>query len=987
MTKEQITNFFKTKGAYACLIVVAIVVLVFIGWKYTGQRESLVGLQVKYPETLFVTFLDFNQQSVSGDSSILATFSQPVEPHELEHFWELTPKIPGRFDQGGSETEIRFVPEWQFESGINYTVTIKANLASKIGSKLQEDFTRVLALGFSADDFKILKNGQFSLLQSVQQSDLSALRTQVGTNVKDANLKIFKANKPENIISAITAFSAPVFGEEKPVVVTNLVDYSLVKSQEKVAHNAAVEIPAAVGVYLVQTLKGTEVYSQVWVTVNTFGVYFRQDDQKFIVAAQDLGSGNPVSGVELKTFTFDNESKVQKQAQKLTFSDIQEFPLVYPDKIDFAIARKGNEYAYIPVNLFGSLAEIGVFQNLATVWQGFLYTERPIYKPTDVIKFRGILRRDNDASYSLPPMGSKVQLSINGQTTDSSIRDREFTVNEHGVFSGEITLNGQLKPGQYYTNVSLVGVADSYISSSGAWFEVLEYKKPDFELTASTDKEEYVEGDTVTVMLKGSRFDGKAFGKQTVKYTVYALDYYETEKAVYSKSFQLNGWGGMCGGGFDPFNSYYGEVVGEAREVVLNASGDLALTFDTKKLTKNVSQQLTFVEEKQDGNGNAITGAKSVTVHNGEINIFLRSFKNVPKTNTPPTAVFSAETLTGDKLKNQSFDYTIEQVRYEYSQDGQSNLITKPVVSKKVQTNSEGIGEFTVEGLDKLEPGFDTVEVSVKRRDGRGNQIVASQSLYVYGGRYQYELPTVFTITSNQSNLVPGQNVVLKIVSPTNVKALVAFERGRVYDTQWVDVKAGEHSYEFPVKDVYMPTISPTFSAFYKNRYYSEGLTFNVPAMKKLVNVHVTTDKEEYKEGQVAKVTIKTTDQRGAPVSASLSLAVIDKAIFALRKGTELPLHSTFYYFRPRRTNNSSSMTGISFGEGAEQGGGGGDIGGIGAKDVDVLYWNPDLVTDATGEVTVFIPVTGNTIWKGVIYVASDSTDLGQTTFEFSAGP
>src|SRR3989338_4148637 len=126
MTKEQITNFFKTKGAYACLIVVAIVVLVFIGWKYTGQRESLVGLQVKYPETLFVTFLDFNQQSVSGDSSILATFSQPVEPHELEHFWELTPKIPGRFDQVGSETEIRFVPEWQFESGINYTVTIKA---------------------------------------------------------------------------------------------------------------------------------------------------------------------------------------------------------------------------------------------------------------------------------------------------------------------------------------------------------------------------------------------------------------------------------------------------------------------------------------------------------------------------------------------------------------------------------------------------------------------------------------------------------------------------------------------------------------------------------------------------------------------------------------------------------------------------------------------------------------------------------------------
>jgi uncharacterized protein YfaS (alpha-2-macroglobulin family) len=839
-----------------------------------------------------------------------------------------------------------------------------------------------LSLNFSADDFKILKNGKYALLQSVSQYEPGSLRTQIGGNIVAPSVKIFKTNDPETVVKDILSYVAPDQYPPKPEFKTDVSKLTLIESKADVRHNAVVELPKETGIYLIQAIDKDGIKSQVWVTVNTTGFHFRQDDQKFVIAAQDLKSGAAVGGVELKTYHV-SESNQLVFLQKFAVAGISEFPFEYPKEISIAIAKKGSEYAFIPVRVQGSLAEISVYQNLNDAWQGFLYTERPIYKTTDTVKFRGIVRKDNDGQYQLPPSGTKVLISLSSdQSNPPPLPEQEAIINEHGVFFGELSLS-KVPAGTYTASASIAG-DQGVLQGTYAWFEVKDYIKPPFELTAKLDKEEYVEGDTVKVKFKGSNFTGQPFGKQKVTYTVYALDYYETEKAVYNKSFSLNGWGGMCGGGFDPYDTYYGEPIQAAQEVTLGVSGELNITFDTKKLLRNVSQQLTFVVEKKDQNGNTITDAQTAIVHNGEVNIFLRPFKNQSKDATVPTAVFNAETLEGKKLADQWFDYKLQQVKYQYTNNVTERIATT-IYTQRVKTNGQGIGEFKVTGLDKVEAGYDTLEVSVETKDGRGNIITASQGLYLYGNDYQFDKPTLLDVTSNQVNLTVGNKATLKIVSPADMKVLLAFERGRVYDPQWLELKAGENTYEFTVKDEYRPSITPTFTAFYNNRYYIEGLTFNVPAMDKLLNISVTTDKQAYQSGETAQVTIKVTDKEGKPVQTSLSLGVIDKAIFSLRKSTQLPLHSSFYYFRARRTNNSSSMTGISFGESAERGGGGGDSSPFSAKDVDVLYWNPELSTNSSGEVKLSIQVIGNTVWKGVIYGASDASDLGQTDFEFSS--
>lgn len=980
--KEALKEFFKTKAAYVLLAIFVAASATLAIWRYNTQLEDSTGHHGQYAETFFVTAAEFDY--ASGVQAIHLNFSQPVDPSAITDYFTLTPNMAGRFEKGLdiNGTDTYYIPEYPFQSGTDYTITLKTGLKSKLGSELTEDYIKILSLRFTADDFKILKNDRYALLQSVSLYESSVLRSQIGSNIKNPSIKIFKASDPEIAIRDIISYASPAYGYQQPGFDTDTKKLTSIDAPTEVKHNDTINLPKETGIYLIQAINDNQVKSQTWVTVNTMGVHFRQDDKKFIVAAQDLRSGEPLQNIELKTYDV-NENKELTFLQKQQVNGLGSFPLGYPNRIGVMTAKKGSEFAIIPVSINGSLAEINVYQNLANSWQGFLYTDRPIYKTTDTVKFRGIVRQDNDGNYTLPEAGSKILLRTNGNDNPGNLQEVEATINEHGVFFGELPLK-KLPAGIYSMYGEMTGkINDGYLAGINAWFEIRDYTKPDFELKTQIDKEEATEGDKINVTLSGSRFDGKAFGKQTVTYTVYGMDFYETEKSVYNKSFNLNGWGGMCGGGGDGYGeNYYGEPIESAKEVTTNASGTFSTSFDTRKLTRNVSKQITFVAEKQDKNGNKITDTKTAIVHNGDINIFLRSFKSQSKSADAPTAVFTAETQSGDKLKNQSFDYVIDQIKYEQGSDKKQ---ATPLASGKVKTNNDGVGEFKVQGLDKLTGEADTIEVSVRKKDSHGNLVTGSQTLYAYGNSYQFERPVLLDVSSDQINLTPGEEARLKIISPGNMKVMLAFERGRVYDPQWLDLKTGENTYKFIVPDSYMPSITPTFTAFYKNHYYSEGLSFNVPAMKKLVNINVTTDKQVYSPGQVAKVSIKVTDQNGKPVQTDLSLGIIDKAIFALRKSTQLPLHSSFYFFRDRRTNNSSSMTGISFGEGSERGGGGGDDTSFSAKDVDVLYWNPELKTNSSGELTVFVNVVGTTAWKGVIYAANDQTLLGQTDFEFSS--
>lgn len=666
---------------------------------------------------------------------------------------------------------------------------------------------------------------------------------------------------------------------------------------------------------------------------------------------------------------------------------MQEYSFSADERLDLVIGKKGEDIMIIPVALPNSQAEIRGYRDLSRANQVILYTDRPIYRPGAKVAFRGIVRSDNDALYELPAV-SRIKVTLGKWNNEEEI-SQEVEVRQSGVFYGEVTLPESAKDGGRSLVASLIednagNSWDGYTS-----FSVANYQKPDFDLDVTVDKEEYLKPDTIRATLSGDYFTGQPLANQKVSYSVFTRDYYETERAVYNSSFKLNGWGGMCGGG--GFEDYYGQEIKKAVEVTLAGDGEANIEFSTAELTSLLSQQITILVEKVDNKGNKIVSAKNAIVHQGEFNIFYRPGPTRVAYGDEFSVIFYTESLVGTKIVDKEFAYEI------YEEQWVSGNKPNKIVLKQGSTRTDGEGVGVIkESLSTPGEGVDFGKyyyIAAKTQDGRGNTIESRVGMTFYkkdklssGGWSWFSSgnQTVLKITSSKSSLKVGDRATLEIVAPKDMTILAAFERERVYDAQWLSLQKGKNNFDFDVHDRYSPSITPTFSFFYNGEYFIEGLSLNVPALHKLLTVEISPDKTKYLPGETAIITITTKDANGNLVSADVGVSIVDKAIYALKKSTMEPLHSRFYYYRPRTTNSSSSLTWVATYDGGRGGGGGGDGGQGLLKDIDTLYWNPSLKTGTDGRAQIEVPLgETQTTWRILTYVSTEKTELGQSINDF----
>ena len=243
---------------------------------------------------------------------------------------------------------------------------------------------------------------------------------------------------------------------------------------------------------------------------------------------------------------------------------------------------------------------------------------------------------------------------------------------------------------------------------------------------------------------------------------------------------------------------------------------------------------------------------------------------------------------------------------------------------------------------------------------------------------------TQLKIISPKNSFIVGDTIVLNVDSPLEVDVLMTLERGRVYSPQSVHLVKGKNTINIPVDVRLSPSITAVFTFFNNVKYYSEGLSLNIPAMHKVLSMNIIPNKTRYVPGETAEIRITTNDNNGNPVRADVSLGVVDKAIYALRKNATPPVHSTLYAYRSRQTNASSSLSRVGvYDYGGRGGGGGGGEGGDG-KLVDTLYWNPEIRTNADGWAALQVPL-GNTqtTWKALSIGSTAESQVGQADTEF----
>ncbi|MEP6947567.1 MAG: alpha-2-macroglobulin family protein, partial [Acidobacteriota bacterium] len=147
------------------------------------------------------------------------------------------------------------------------------------------------------------------------------------------------------------------------------------------------------------------------------------------------------------------------------------------------------------------------------------------------------------------------------------------------------------------------------------------------------------------------------------------------------------------------------------------------------------------------------------------------------------------------------------------------------------------------------------------------------------------------------------------------------------------------------------------------------------------LNIDVKCDKEVYKPGETAIVSLKTTDSSGKPVGADVSVGVVDEGIYDIAPDDTDLLHD----FYPNRSNDVE--TSFSFPEIYLDGGDKGSSKIPLRKTFrDTAQWNPSVWTGENGETKVRVKLPDNlTEWRVTAIGITDKTSVGMETENFRA--
>ena len=175
------------------------------------------------------------------------------------------------------------------------------------------------------------------------------------------------------------------------------------------------------------------------------------------------------------------------------------------------VARNGADFA---VNALSEYA----FSSVSDRWMGYVYTDRPVYRPGHTVHFKGILRVRDAAGYQVPA-GKPVQVRIQ-DAEEKPVYQKTLTTTATGAIRDDLALPAGAALGYYNIEVK----AGEY--SMGGDFEVEEYKKPEYEVRVTPARARVLEGEAVPATIEARYYFGEPVNGANVKWAVYRERYW-----------------------------------------------------------------------------------------------------------------------------------------------------------------------------------------------------------------------------------------------------------------------------------------------------------------------------------------------------------------------------------------------------------------------------------------------------------------------------
>jgi hypothetical protein len=686
------------------------------------------------------------------------------------------------------------------------------------------------------------------------------------------------------------------------------------------------------------------------------------------VARRD--SGEPVAGAS--AVIFNNHQELARGTTdasgvyETTFQDIK-----VQDAI--MVAKVGEDVAATSMESF-------FFQDSsATEYVGYIYTDRPVYRPTHEVNLKGVLRGRRAGQYTADISGP-VAVEIT-DSDDKTVYQQRLTLSPFGSFSGKFPLSPLAALGSY-SMIAHIGDRKVYGS-----FEVEEYKKPEFEVSVTTDKARYLQGESIQATISARYYFGAPVANGKVKYSVYRSRYYFPYWRIL--------WGSEAYEGDEDEEGYgwwYRAEVAQG-DGQLDADGLLRVTLPTEVDDADKHDHNYRIEAHvTDASNREISGGRGVLVTYSTLVVMV----------DPNGYVFNAGSKADFTIRTVDYDSQPVSARVDLTFSEARGWGEAPREEEKVlghatvTTDANGAAHYLY-----TVPNVPHVRVRATAPGRNGRLAVFTTTLWVAGAQYalaesEYRRVEIYP---DKRAYKPGETAHVLIVTQTpGAQVLVTTEGHQVYT--WSLHAAAESSFtvDIPIEERYEPNFFIGVTFIKGEQLFESTKKVSVPASEKVLKVTIETDKAQYRPNEKVTYTVTTVDQEGRPVSAEVSLGVVDEAIYAVRPDSVGPPEKVFYASTWNKviTQFSTSywFTGYAGTHKMEltrlrtptQLADFKNPGQVVVPEVrkyfpDTIYWMPSLVTDASGKARATFNFPDSlTTWRATARAVTRNTLVGQVT-------
>ena len=637
-------------------------------------------------------------------------------------------------------------------------------------------------------------------------------------------------------------------------------------------------------------------------------------------------SGKPVGGVDITIYQrhYDNNNHVytinkvgNKKSDKYGYVKIEAINSSNYGTFLFMFEKDGNQlFSENYLNFYKQN------NNPKPIVHTYLFTDRAVYRPGQIVYFKGIVVEQD---------GERVKLlknhEINLEFKNASrkkINSTKFVTNSNGSFNGLFVI----------PTGGLSGKMTIRCKSGSASIIVEEYKLPTFEVQFDSLKGQPKLGDIISVTGKAIAYAGNNINGARVAYRV-----------VRRASFPIPLFGYRAW--YPPVN-YNKEIEIANGNTITNDEGEFELKFNAipdynipsktePVFNYSVSVEVTDITgEVRLAQTTISVGEKSVILNIDMPNLLAENQEkeiSISATNLNGTGIDLNTSITVFKLtppvrllnKRQwqlpdFFTISENQFKQEfphavYKNEDDKNTWPKSEISKyDILIMGKTILDSQL--FESLLSGEYMIVASGKDKNGR--QIKTAKFFTVFsisGKKLPGSMISWFAVSKKQAE--PGQTIKL-VVGSSAKKSRLLYEivsDKTIIDRKWITINKGQKIIDIPVKEEYRGNFGINLAMVRFNRIYSNKINITVPYSNKKLDIKLSTFRSVLTPGSKEKWSVIVSGYNGEKLSSELLAGMYDASLDVFKTNKwQMELYRHKHQLMPWESNqfntsHSSALT------------------------------------------------------------------------------